>query len=116
MNKSDNLYSDIISGLQGKQPSLEHSREMTDGVMERIAQRKQKRYVLALRFCAIAASLALIFGISSIVEVTPQNNKMALPYLQQALPHKTDGAYLQNKYLKRNQYELIKQNYYENNN
>ena len=103
MNKSDNLYSDIISGLQGKQPSLEHSREMMDGVMER-------------RFCAIAASLALIFGISSIVEVTPQNNKMALPYLQQALPHKTDGAYLQNKYLKRNQYELIKQNYYENNN
>ena len=65
MNKNDNLYSNIIIGLQGKQPSLEHPDDMIDGVMARIKQRNSHRvYVIVLRVCAIAASLALVFGIS----------------------------------------------------
>lgn len=115
MNKNDNLYSNIIRGLQGKQPSLEHPDEMINGVMARIKQQKRQRlHVIALRFCASAASLALVFGISVCVRTVPKNNDMALLYLQETLPQKADGGYFQNKYLKRNQYELIKQSIYEN--
>ena len=114
MNKNDNLYSNIIIGLQGKQPSLEHPDDMIDGVMARIEQRnRQRAYVIVLRACAIAASLALVFGISVCVRTLPKNNDMALLYLEN-LPQKADGVYFQNKYLKRNQYELIKQSIYEN--
>ena len=115
MNKNDNLYADVIRGLQGKRPSLEHPDDMIDGVMARIEQRnRQRAYVIILRVCAIAASLALVFGISVCVRTVPKNNDMALLYLQETLPQKADGVYFQNKYLKRNQYELIKQSIYEN--
>ena len=115
MNKNDILYSNIIRGLQGKQPSLERQDDMIDGVMARIEQRNRHRvYVIVLRACAIAASLALVFGISVSVRTLPKNNDMALLYLQENLPQKADGVYFQNKYLKRNQYELIKQSIYEN--
>ena len=115
MNKNDNLYSDVIRGLQGKRPSLEHPDDMIDGVMARIEQRnRQRAYVIVLRVCAIVASLALVFGISVCVRTVPKNNDMALLYLQETLPQKADGGYFQNKYLKRNQYELIKQSIYEN--
>ena len=108
MNKNDNLYSNIIIGLQGKQPTLEHPDDMIDGVMARIKQRNSHRVYV------IAASLALVFGISVCVRTLPKNNDMALLYLQENLPQKADGVYFQNKYLKRNQYELIKQSIYEN--
>ncbi|EEX54486.1 hypothetical protein HMPREF6745_0074 [Prevotella sp. oral taxon 472 str. F0295] len=39
MNKNDILYSNIIRGLQGKQPSLGHQDDMINGVMARIKQR-----------------------------------------------------------------------------
>ena len=99
MNKNDVLYSNLIRGLQGRQPSLEHPDEMINGVMARIKQQKRQRlHVITLRFCASAASLALILGI----------------YLQKNITQKTDEAYFKNKYLKKNRYELIKQNFYEN--
>jgi hypothetical protein len=115
MNKNDILYSNIIRGLQGKQPSLERQDDMIDGVMARITQRKHQRvYVIVLRVCAIAASLALVFGISVTVRDTSKSDGMASVGLQQTFPQKTDGAYFQNKYLKNDQYELIKQSIYEN--
>ena len=115
MNKNDVLYSNLIRGLQGRQPSLEHPDDMIDGVMARIEQRnRQRAYVIVLRACAIAASLALVFGISVCVRTVPKNNDTALLYLQETLPQKADGVYFQNKYLKKNRYELIKQNFYEN--
>ena len=110
MNKNDVLYSNLIRGLQGRQPSLEHPDEMINGVMARIRQQKRQRlHVITLRFCASAASLALILGIA-----VPQNNNMALIYWQKNITQKTDEAYFKNKYLKKNRYELIKQNFYEN--
>ena len=115
MNKNDVLYSNLIRGLQGRQPSLEHPDEMINGVMARIKQQKRQRlHVITLRFCASAASLALILGIAECVRAVPQNNNMALIYLQKNITQKTDEAYIKNKYLKKNRYELIKQNFYEN--
>lgn len=115
MNKNDNLYSDVIRGLQGKRPSLEHPDGMIDGVMARIKQQKRQRlHIIALRFCASAASMALVLGIAECVRAMPQNNNMALLYLQKNITQKTDEAYFKNKYLKKNRYELIKQNFYEN--
>ena len=115
MNKNDNLYSNIIRGLQGRQPSLEHPDEMINGVMARIKQQKRQRlHIIALRFCASAASMALVLGIAECVRAMPQNNNMALLYLQKNITQKNDEAYFKNKYLKKNRYELIKQNFYEN--
>ena len=63
MNKNDNLYSNIIIGLQGKQPSLEHPDDMIDGVMARIKQRnRQRAYVIVLRACAIVGIGIWHFG------------------------------------------------------
>ena len=94
MNKNDVLYSNLIRGLQGRQPSLEHPDEMINGVMARIKQQKRQRL--------------------HVIRAVPQNNNMALIYLQKNITQKTDEAYFKNKYLKKNRYELIKQNFYEN--
>lgn len=115
MNRNNISYNDILKGLQGQQPALKNPDEMMNRVMERINEKpKQPAIVIAMRICALAASLLLLFGWITHTSV-PSPDTALLAYQNQVLSQKRDYSYYYDKFLRKSIFDNLKHQNYENN-